>query len=468
MVTLPTLDNATGAFWLSGRVAVWLGLREQFGSALWDQALWGQAEWAGAVGWVDVTCYCRGFSIDRGRQSELEHFDAGRAVVELVNTDQRFSPWNPRSPYTGALTSQLRPGTPMAIAAGFVPSDDFYDQQGTWDEAPPGTLPWDGTVQWCWLFVGTTESIGDDWPGTVDARAIFTVTETQSDLGTYNLTLLDAAQWAGDPTGQRITNLLTEAEWRWGSQLDVGTCSMRPTLLGAQAIDLIHLAADTEGGAVWTKGDGSLRFGDLNWTPGNSVATFTDRCVSGKHPYLATPVMVTDGDLLANVVTIAATNDTPTVRRDQQSVDVHGVWDFTRTDLEMENTGQAARLADVTLQRRAWLTTHVDALDVDYDTDHTLFPTLSMLDLRDKITFERTIVDPVTGEVSIVLDMTVAGLAHEVTPEHWHATIRTSPYFTRDQLFPPIYGEEGWDVGRWSETAWQTTGGLRDVALSAA
>jgi hypothetical protein len=49
--------------------------------------------------WVDVSLYVRSISTNRGRQHELNRFEAGTATIVLDNKDGRFSPFNTSSPY---------------------------------------------------------------------------------------------------------------------------------------------------------------------------------------------------------------------------------------------------------------------------------------------------------------------------------------------------------------------------------
>lgn len=50
--------------------------------------------------WTDISQWVLGFNYRRGRQHELQSFDAGQMTVDLWNADSRFSPWNTSGPYT--------------------------------------------------------------------------------------------------------------------------------------------------------------------------------------------------------------------------------------------------------------------------------------------------------------------------------------------------------------------------------
>lgn len=65
------------------------------------------------VTWVDVTQYVVNAQVTRGRQHELNRFEAGTANVTLTNRDGRFSPFNA----SGAYSPNILPFKPIRIRA---------------------------------------------------------------------------------------------------------------------------------------------------------------------------------------------------------------------------------------------------------------------------------------------------------------------------------------------------------------
>lgn len=49
--------------------------------------------------WTDITAYCSKVGVRRGRQHELDRFEAGEASIIVDNSDHRFYPLNTGSPY---------------------------------------------------------------------------------------------------------------------------------------------------------------------------------------------------------------------------------------------------------------------------------------------------------------------------------------------------------------------------------
>lgn len=76
--------------------------------------------------WSDVTQYVRDLTTNRGRQQELQRFEAGTLSMRLSNADGRFNPWNTAGAYgSGAV----RIGVPIRVRISAEKSD------------PTGTTP---------------------------------------------------------------------------------------------------------------------------------------------------------------------------------------------------------------------------------------------------------------------------------------------------------------------------------------
>lgn len=74
--------------------------------------------------WTDITRYVESHQISRGRQHELQQFQAGTCQMGLNNMDGRFSPFNTSSPYNGLLVPrkpvQVRIAYPNVAAPALV------------------------------------------------------------------------------------------------------------------------------------------------------------------------------------------------------------------------------------------------------------------------------------------------------------------------------------------------------------
>lgn len=85
--------------------------------------------------WTSIDSYVQSFTIDRGRQSELDKTGTGTATVNLIDTTGRFDPTNSSGPFYGNLNPMKQAkidlynpvaGTSTTIFRGFV-SEWLYD-----------------------------------------------------------------------------------------------------------------------------------------------------------------------------------------------------------------------------------------------------------------------------------------------------------------------------------------------------
>ena len=94
------------------------------------ECAFGYAPFTASPAWTDITQWVEAFLTKRGRQHELQRFEAGTAQLTLNNQDGRFSQWNTGSPYAGDLV----PSTPIRITAtwGGTTYPVFYGFVDSW------------------------------------------------------------------------------------------------------------------------------------------------------------------------------------------------------------------------------------------------------------------------------------------------------------------------------------------------
>ena len=89
--------------------------------------------------WTDVTEYVRGFTINRGRNSEFSTYGPGTVSIALDNRDRRFDPEHTTGPYCGDLNPMVPvrvqatlSGTTYTMFYGFVTGwPTVYNQSNT-------------------------------------------------------------------------------------------------------------------------------------------------------------------------------------------------------------------------------------------------------------------------------------------------------------------------------------------------
>ena len=143
--------------------------------------------------WTDVSTYVRNISVNRGRASDLDKFDAGTATVTLSNRYGRFNPMNTSGPYYGTLT----PRRPIRVLANYpiIAGATTVAATGTGDTATlrsTASLTNDGLIlNGTSDYADTPSSANNNLTGNIDMRAEVTPTSwtstTQAVFGKWSI-----------------------------------------------------------------------------------------------------------------------------------------------------------------------------------------------------------------------------------------------------------------------------------------
>jgi hypothetical protein len=431
-----------GAPFAGGWLCVRFGLPAIDTADLWDTAVWDDGTWVGLTGWVDATCDVRTVAIDRGKTLYGERFEAGVCRLELENPAGAWTPWNRGSPYSVNGRTSLVPGVPVAVWWA-TPEGTRWDEAGPWDD--PDT--WDGTRSaWIALFAGVAESWVEDWPDGV-ARMVVTAADPFRDLAAVDLAPVDPPAHAGELPGVRIARLADTAGFRWPTLIDPGVATLTADAAGTTVLDIMHTAAESDGGYVWCDAAGRLRFDDANHPAGELLATFTDQCDTDGLAYiLPGPAVSVDDQYLANRIVLDTDAGTTSSVEDLDAVTVHGLRVLRRT-LAYQSSAHGDALAARLLADRKDALLRVGTLTVDSRADRRTPTIVAPLELRDRIRILRTTQDT----LDIVCD--VEAIAHTLTPDAWVTSITTAPATSRAPI-PPT-GGDGWDVALWDVGTWE-------------
>lgn len=316
-------------------------------AAWWDAGKWDQQTWAaGTWAWVDVTCDVRAFASERGRDSPLERFRVGVAVVELANVDGRYSTIDPPpGPYVIAGRSTLGAGT--VVRAGFLLDNGL------------------GTVTWRPTFTGLAEQWVDlpDY-GTADQAVNVTVVETLSELATVDR-LEQPEQGNSETPAARFDRLLNDAAWRWPRRYTYADApSLLPTTMAGNRLGECYLTADSVKRArFYTDTDGAARYDGDGWAPSSAIATIGT--VEGEtNP---TDVRLADDTLrVVNDATIARRDGTAQRVTDSASRDRFGAFTHQRLDLLTFSDAEALAIAAELVTARAWDVRRLDGVEIHY------------------------------------------------------------------------------------------------------
>ena len=343
--------------------------------------------------WVDASADLRSVSVDRGRNSELENFDAGSASVTLNNRTRTYDP---------NVNALIRPMNRVWIYAEF--SGARID-----------------------LFRGYAESWGQDWPdGGFDQVAILHAVD---EVKVLNLAILAASgTFSSTTAGPLFTSVLDSVSNHAPRSIMAGSATVAGNItvtlsgqsafeplpqIAASDFDSAHQAAD---GNVFISASGAVTYLDASYrssAPGNTVqATFGD-AGGAELPYKELTIDFSDS-FLFNYWTVEGPSGTPQNSSDGTSIGAYGQRANTRSVLyDPSGSGTpGASLAQALVNKYKDPMERETSITPQMADANTCLATLQ-LDLLERIEVFRT---PLGGGARIDQQVFVQGIHLNATP----------------------------------------------------
>lgn len=226
----------------------------------------------GGVSFEDVTSRVRSLSISRGKNRDLDRFNAGSLSVEFNNTDRAFDPLYSSSPFAGNIV----PRRDVRVLA-------------------------DGTAQ----YVGKVT----DWNLGYDPSGQSIAELQAADAFTF---LAQQALTAGTATeqtsGARVNAILSQDSVDWpvaDRVIDTGASTLGADVFEGNALQYLQKVELSEGGLLFIDKEGNVAFRDRLSTPTtDNVTVFSDVAGSGI-PFA--PALVEYGtEQLYNQITVSS------------------------------------------------------------------------------------------------------------------------------------------------------------------
>jgi hypothetical protein len=194
-----------------------------------------------STGFRDITDYVVSVSTSRGRNRDLEKFNAGSASVRLRNEDRTFDPLNMSSPFVNEMV-------PRRLVRVFT--DEIQQFQGLVDS-------------WKLSYAPTGESIAE-----------ISVTDEFQKLAGVNINLAVSEQL----TGARVTAVLNNVGWpTYAREIDAGESTVASGTAVQGALEHLQLVESSEAGLLFISKDGNLVFRERNsFSSGYVPVVFAD------------------------------------------------------------------------------------------------------------------------------------------------------------------------------------------------
>ena len=181
--------------------------------------------------WSDVTPYCVGISVTRGKSKELDPYSVGRLSLRLRNQTRMFDPLNLAGPYVSGGVTQIKPGKPVRVRV----------------TDPAGSVLY-------YLFRGTIKDWDLDYGADYEAFTVALASDAIADLlAGVNLTT------PAGTAGPAISAILADAGIG-ALAIDVGNTPVQAMTFTGTAGQAARVLEQTEQGHLYSDAEGGISF----------------------------------------------------------------------------------------------------------------------------------------------------------------------------------------------------------------
>lgn len=350
--------------------------------------------------WVDVSDYLRGdeavvITTRRGRQYELNRFEAGTATVVLNNHDRRFDPTYASSPYYPYVipTRQIRiqavwSSITYTIFTGFIEN---------WPMVYPGGQDAKVTIR-C-----------------VDAFKYFANTKISIDLAT-------------NYTDQLVDQVLSATNWTSRETNITGSVGMTAatSYTATSALQILQTLMDTQNGLFFMRGNGNSFYGGRHWrilTKRSSLNTFGNQ--SGELPY-ADIEPAFDDTAIYNDIHVTRSGGVEQVAADATSQARFFNRSLSRTSMLFTTDNEAQGMANWLLSQYKNPDVRFKRLVLNGGLSDSLWSVILGREINDRITVRHR---PPGGGMT-ERDCHIEAIEHQIGRGTWQTTWQLSPAST--------------------------------------
>ena len=355
---------------------------------------------------VDVSAQVLKCSTRRGRLRILSNFEVGTATVVLNDPNSDFNPQNASGPYFGKLI----PLRKIRIYA----ETEFNSQ-----------------IVQVNLFAGYISSYDTNFYEGTNATSTVTLQcvdgfRLLNNVSTGILPVPGCT--AGQLSGERVNRLLDFAGFPDSMRTtDVGNSTMQADPGGQRSVlQAVQTVEQSEFGAFFMQRSGKTLFLDRDTVAERANAvprTYTDLGTPGTFPY-SNIDFAFDDQLILNRVTVERVGGTPQTVQSQESIDKFFVKSGQRSEILVETDAESLDQANTLLAARKDADLRVDSITLSMNATVSELNTLVNLtsDIYDLILAEKQM----PGGSSIVKELFIQGVQHDITPANWNVKLLTA------------------------------------------
>lgn len=342
---------------------------------------------------VDLTPNVYQITINRGRNIQRDTYEAGTAVVRVLDPDSNFNPQSVSSIYYPYLT----PLRKLRISATTDTDEHFL---------------FSGYVTDYKYYYPTNQETGYVDIYCSDAFRLFQMANIS--------TVTDAT--AGQDTGTRIGKILDQVSFPVSMRTvatGANTCVADPSSVRT-SLDALKNAEFSESGAFYMDGSGTAVFKSRAQVSSSLAAAPIEFDQSTGIPYQNIKYAF-DDKLIINSSTFSRVGGSPITVYDQTSIDKYFPHSITQDNLIAETDEIVTNIARAYTATRKETTIRIDELTVDLLDPAVPTNTIIGLEFFDNLKITNTQPDGST----IVKTLQCQGLSWNITPNRMTATITT-------------------------------------------
>jgi hypothetical protein len=361
---------------------------------------------------VDISSQVMRCSVRRGRNRILANFEAGTATVTLNDPNSDFNPQNASGPYYGKLlplrkiriyaeTEYLGDTIEVDLFSGYITSYDtgFYS----------GVYTTSAVVLQC-----------------VDGFRLLNNVSTPLDAGTPSVPVPIPGCTTAQLSGTRVDAILDFAGFPSSMRTtDPGNSIMQADPGGARSVlAAIQTIEQSEFGAFFMQRSGKTLFLDRDTVAQQAdriPRTYTDSGLT--FPYSSIDFAFDDQNILNRVSVTRVGGLTQTVE-DQESIDRFFVKSGQRTNILVQTDQESEDQANTLLAARKDADLRIESITLNLNATVSEENTLVNLtsDIYNLIIAERSM----PGGSSIVQELFIQGVQHDITPDTWNIKLFTA------------------------------------------
>jgi hypothetical protein len=342
---------------------------------------------------IDLTPNVRNITIDHGRNIQSDTYQAGTAVIRVLDPTSQWNPQNTSSefyPYLVPLR-KIRVSATTDTAQEFLFSGYTTEYRYYYDQAEQ---------------MGYVDIYAADAFRLLNLAQLTTVTDSG----------------AGQATGTRIGKLLDQVDFP-SSMRTISTgnslCQADPGTLRT-SLSAIQNVEFSEQGAFYFDGSGTAIFKSRNQVASSISGTPIEFNQTGDIPY-KNLVFAFDDKLIINTASIKSIGGVAQVYQNADSVAKYFPHQYSAQDLVIDTDANALNIAATYVATRAETTIRIDAMTVDLLDSAVPTDTMIGLDYFTNVRISNIQPDGST----IVKTLQVQGLKWEISPNAMQCTVTT-------------------------------------------